>query len=113
MLHKHVITVGLAVALFGLVSTVAFAQSDSNVAVSRGVVATITALDATTGMATLKTDEGEVFELPTEWQWHVGHTVECDRIDARRPRLQDCKLWESAHAAGDTATRLDRHTSSR
>ena len=99
MLHKYVTTVGLALALLGLAATVVFAGDSASVPVSTGVVATITALDATTDMATLQTDAGEVFELPQRAQWHVGHKVECDRIDARRPRLQNCKLWESAHGA--------------
>ena len=99
MLHKYVTTVGLALALLGLAATVVFAGDSASVPVSTGVVATITALDATTDMATLQTDAGEVFELPQRAQWHVGHQVECDRIDARRPRLQNCKLWESAHGA--------------
>ena len=64
---------------------------------SRGAVATVTTIDATTGMATLKTEEGEVFEHPTGVQWHVGHKVICDRIYAPRPRFQHCQPWESAH----------------
>jgi len=100
MLHKHVTTVGLALALLGLAATVVFAGDSASVPVSTGVVATITALDATTDMATLQTDAGEVFELPQRAQWHVGHKVECDRIDAgARSRLQNCKPWESAHGA--------------
>jgi len=100
MLHKHVTTVGLALALLGLASTVVFAADSPNSAISTGVVATITALDATTDMATLQTAAGEVFELPQRVQWHVGHKVLCDRIDAgTRSRLQNCKLWESAHGA--------------
>ena len=100
MLHKHVTTVGLALALLGLASTVAFAQGTDNPA-SRGVVATITAIDANTDAATLQTEAGEVFELPQRSQWHVGHQVLCDRIaDARLPRLRHCQLWEEAHAGG-------------
>jgi len=99
MLRTHAMTVGLALVLLGLASTLGFAQEDSPY--SRGVVATITALDAQTDMATLKTEEGEVFELPQRSLWHVGYTVECDRIIAARPRLQNCQPWESAHGARD------------
>ena len=80
--------------------------------VSRGVVATITAIDARMEMATLQTETGEVFTLPKESQWHVGHKVLCGRIDAPRPRFQHCQLWESAHEAGDAATRREQSTSS-
>ncbi len=98
MLHKHVTTVGLALALLGLASTVAFAQGTDNPA-SRGVVATITAIDANTDVATLQTEAGEVFELPQRSQWHVGHKVLCDRIErAPWPQLQRCQLWEEVHS---------------
>ena len=104
MLHKHVTTVGLALALLGLASTVAFAQS-SNVPVSTGVVATITAIDANTDVATLQTEAGEVFELPQRSQWHVGHKVLCDRIEGgRHSRLQDCRLWEEVHSGVQSPT---------
>jgi len=98
MLHKHVTTVGLALALLGLASTVAFAQGTDNPA-SRGVVATITAIDANTDAATLQTEAGEVFELAQRSQWHVGHKVLCDRIErAPWPQLQRCQLWEEVHS---------------
>ena len=92
------ITLLTATLIAGFVS-VTLAQSQSpNVPVSTGVVATITTIDAKTRMATLTTEAGEVFELPKESLWHVGHKVECDRIaDARRPRLQHCQPWEPAH----------------
>ncbi len=112
MLHKYVITVGLAVALLGLASPAVFAQSP-NVPVTTGVVATITAIDANTSMATLQTQAGEVFELPQRSQWHMGHKVLCDRINGPRPRVQNCKLWESAHEAGDAATRREPQLSSK
>jgi hypothetical protein len=63
---------------------------------SKDVVATVTAIDASTTMATLTTEAGEVFEHPKESQWHVGHKVECKRIDQVPPRLQHCQPWESA-----------------
>ena len=61
-----------------------------------GVVATITSIDATHGMATLQSEGGEVFALPKGWAWKVGDKVLCDRIanGGRRPRLQACKPWQ-------------------
>jgi hypothetical protein len=95
------ITLLTATLIAGFVS-VTLAQSQ-NAPVSTGVVATITTIDAKTRMATLTTEAGEVFELPKESLWHVGHKVECDRIDAPRPRLQHCQSWESArHDTGDS-----------
>lgn len=86
---------GLALAILGLASTLAFAQNRGDVPDSRGVVATITTIDAKTGMATLKTEEGEVFELPKGWRWKMGDKVLCDRIGAGpRPRLQHCQPWK-------------------
>lgn len=103
MSHKHITTLGLALAVLGIVSTLGFVpvalaqDSGGDTPVSRGVVATVTALDANTGMATLQTDAGEVFERRQGWQWHVGHKVLCDRIEAVfRPRFQHCQPWESA-----------------
>ena len=60
-----------------------------------GVVATVTAVDTKTDMATLTTEAGEVFDLPKEELWKVGSTVECDRIDEGPvPRLQNCQPWD-------------------
>ena len=63
--------------------------------VSRGVVATITTIDAKTDMATLKTGAGEVFEVLKSRLWKVGDTVLCDQIDEvpSRLRFQHCRLW--------------------
>ena len=60
-----------------------------------GVVATVTAVDTKTDMATLTTEAGEVFDLPKEDLWKVGSKVECDRIDEGPvPRLQNCQPWD-------------------
>ena len=60
-----------------------------------GVFATVTAIDAQRGMATLTTDGGEVFPLPKDTLWHVGTRVECERVDNNvPPRLQHCQLWQ-------------------
>ncbi|HEY5864632.1 MAG TPA: hypothetical protein VI542_03630 [Candidatus Tectomicrobia bacterium] len=113
MLHTHLRTVGLALVLLGLAPMVVFAQPTSDGPGSRGVVATITAIDVKTEMATLQTETGEVFTLPKESQWHVGHKAICDRIDAARPWLQHCRIWESAHEPGDAATRRKQSPSSK
>jgi hypothetical protein len=59
-----------------------------------GVVATVTAVDTKTDMATLTTEAGEVFDLPQETLWKVGSQVECERVDPGRPRLQNCQPWD-------------------
>ena len=59
-----------------------------------GVVATVTAVDTKTDMATLTTEAGEVFDLPKEEIWKVGSQVECERVDPGRPRLQNCQPWD-------------------
>jgi len=88
----------LTATLIGGFVSVTLAQKGPDSSDSTGVVATVTTIDAKTRMATLTTEAGEVFELPKESLWHVGHKVECDRIaDARRPRLQHCQPWEPAH----------------
>ncbi len=82
----------LALLLLGWQAHPALGQSQ--VPISTGVVATITATDAKTNMATLQTEAGEVFELPKGWLWHMGDKVECDRIGGGlRPRLQHCQPW--------------------
>jgi hypothetical protein len=106
MLHKYATTVGLALALLGLASPVVFAQDSESPPSSSGVIATITAIDASTSVATLQTDAGEVFELPQRPQWHVGHKVLCDRMAAWRPRLQHCQPWEEAHSLAPRAGRF-------
>jgi len=64
-------------------------------AVTRGVVATVTAVDTKTDMATLTTEAGEVFDLPQEELWKVGSQVECDQTDDNpNPRLQNCQPWQ-------------------
>jgi hypothetical protein len=104
--------VGLALLLLGWQTQPTLGQQDTPL--SRGAVATITAIDTKTDMATLQTEAGEVFALPKEWQWHVGHKVLCDWIDAGPlfPRLRNCRPWETQHA-GDASLQRERHTSSR
>lgn len=96
MLYKHVKALGLALAILGLTSTLAFAQDSDTVPGSRGVVVTITSIDAKTGMAILKTEAGEAFELWKERLWKVGDKLLCDWRDGVPPRLwlQRCQLWK-------------------
>ncbi len=100
MWYKYTTTVGLALALLGLASTLASAQQSANDGpMSTGVIATITAIDANTSVATLQTNAGTVFELPQRAQWHVGTQVLCDQtVDRARPRLRHCQLWGEVHA---------------
>ena len=88
------------------------AQDSDSPPSSTGVVATITALDAKTGLATLQTEAGEVFELPKWRLWKVGDKVLCDRIDVLRPRFERCQPWQ-VHAAGGAAARREPHISSK
>ena len=61
---------------------------------STGVAGTVTALDTHHGMATLKTQDGEVCELPKASLWKVDSTVECDRVErGLHPQLQNGKPW--------------------
>ncbi|HEY5864657.1 MAG TPA: hypothetical protein VI542_03760 [Candidatus Tectomicrobia bacterium] len=99
MSHTHVTPMWLVLAILGLVSTLGFVPvtlaGSGDSPMSTGVVATVTAIDATRAVVTLRTEAGEVFEHPQEQQWHVGHKVLCDRIDGPRPQLMRCKPWES------------------
>ena len=56
------------------------------------VVATITAIHASNGTATLQTKSGEVYKLPKETSWKVGSQVECQRIEeGPLAMLQQCR----------------------
>ena len=94
MMTRHIVqSVLLTGALVVGAAPVIPAQSD-RIPVSTGVVATITSLDAHRGMATLKTEAGEVFALPKQTLWKVGDKVECDQIEnGWQSRLQDCRPW--------------------
>jgi hypothetical protein len=62
--------------------------------VATSVVATITTIDLTTGLATLQTEMGEQFALPKAVPWKVDDQVVCDRIGAGpRTRLHQCRPW--------------------
>jgi len=79
--------------ILGLVP-LATASDSGSPPVSRGVVATVTSIDNRKDMATLTTEEGEVFEMPKESLWKAGGKVECDLIEeGPHARLQDCQPW--------------------
>ena len=60
-----------------------------------GVVATVTAVDTKTGMATLKTQDGEVFQKSKYVVGAVGSKVECDRIDeGLHLQFRNCQPWK-------------------
>jgi hypothetical protein len=60
-----------------------------------GVIATVTAIDPRTGIATLATDGGEVFTIAKDSLWKVGTRLECERVADRTPaQLQYCLLWQ-------------------
>jgi len=94
MLRKYISAVLLMGALIlGLVPLAI--GPDAVLARATGVVATITALDGSTGEATLTTETGEVFTIALPGPWKVGDRVECDRVDdAPQIRLQRCQPWQ-------------------
>ena len=94
MIRQYIQITLLTGALIGRLASVALAERAPN-PISLGVVTTITVINAKTGMATLLTEHGEVFEVWKGWRWKAGDKVECDRIDAApRPWLQNCKPWQ-------------------
>lgn len=77
-----------------LVGLTALSPARPALARATGVIATVSAIDARTGMATLTTETGEQFTLPKGTLWRVGTRVECDRVeDAPQLRLQSCQPW--------------------
>src|SRR6516162_6995992 len=61
----------LGIVLVGAVLLTRTDRTDAPPAATR-VVATITTIDRTTGLATLQTAQGERFALPTAALWQVG-----------------------------------------
>lgn len=61
------------------------------------VVATVITIDVDMNMATLRTEEGKTFELPSHSLWHVGHKLLCDRRWGARLEFQNCQRWEANH----------------
>ena len=92
MIRQFVPTVLIAGTL--LLGLVTLSNADIRTPVSTSVVATVTAIDTHNSMATLKTENGEVYELPKDSLWQVGSKVECDRVEvAPSPQLQNCQPW--------------------
>jgi len=59
-----------------------------------GAFATITAIDARTGIASLQVDSGEMFTVPSDRPWKVGMRVLCDRVGDGTPHyLERCLPW--------------------
>jgi len=94
---RRIIQDGLITGLLvvGLVSLV-HAGDQEKVAVSRGIVLTIVAIDPKTDTASLKTQRGEEeFQTTAYASWKVGDKVECDLVETvRGPKLHDCKPWQ-------------------
>jgi hypothetical protein len=60
-----------------------------------GEFATVTAVDARRGTATLQTQTGETFTLPKNSSWAVGTRVLCDRVSDGTPHyLERCLVWQ-------------------
>ena len=110
--HMGLWGVGLALLLLGWQAQPVVGESE-NLQISTGVVATITAIDANTNMATLRTEAGEVYEMPKHSRWTMDDKVLCDRIEGGwHSRLQHCRLWQVVYASSDASSRRERHTSS-
>jgi|RhiMetdeSRZDD1v2_1073273.scaffolds.fasta_scaffold466420_3 hypothetical protein len=100
---RHIVQSALLTGILVMVMVpVTLAQKSDQRPDANGMVATITAIDRRTGMATLTTETGEVFALPKETLWHVGSKVKCERVDFRLQRLDaaphshlgNCKPWQ-------------------
>ena len=92
MQHAMVLTVllGGALVLGGVTWRPAHAGQSGPVLTE--VVATITAIHASNGTATLQTKSGEVYKLPKETAWKVGSQVACQRIEeGPLAMLQQCQ----------------------
>jgi hypothetical protein len=97
MRRPGIATMCLAGLLVCAGATSSFASKDDPHAASRGVVVTVIAMDPSSTMATLQTQDGALYQLPTETSWKVGDQIECDLMEASlRPevRLQHCRPWQ-------------------
>ena len=94
MLRRYVSTAFLSGSL--LFGSLVLAPSPSTLlAKAVGEFATITAVDARTGMATLQTQGGETFTVPKDRSWKVGTRVLCDRVSDGTPHyLERCLPWQ-------------------
>jgi hypothetical protein len=94
MLRRYVSTAFLTGSL--LFGSLFLAPSPSTLlAKAVGEFATITAVDARRGMATLQTQGGETFTVPKDRSWSVGTRVLCDRVSDGTPHyLERCLVWQ-------------------
>ena len=95
MRRQWVVTTLLMSTLITGFVTISLADKNDPHPGSTGVVVTITAIDPHNDMATLKTEDGAIYELPKEASWKVGDKVECDMMEpTMSPRLRNCRPWK-------------------
>jgi hypothetical protein len=94
MLRRYVSTAFLTSSL--LFGSLILAPSPSTLlAKAVGEFATVTAVDARTGTATLQTPGGETFTVSKDRSWTVGTRVLCDRVSDGTPHYLDrCLVWQ-------------------
>jgi hypothetical protein len=94
MLRRYVSTAFLSGSL--LFGTLFLAPSPSTLlAKAVGEFATVTAVDARRGTATLQTQAGETFTMSKDSAWTVGTRVLCDRVSDGTPHyLERCLVWQ-------------------
>jgi len=94
MLRRYVSTALLSGSL--LFGSLFLASSPSTLlAKAVGEFATITAIDARRGIATLQTQGGETFTVSKDRSWTVGTRVLCDRVSDGTPHyLERCLVWQ-------------------
>jgi hypothetical protein len=94
MLRRSISTAFLSGSL--LLGSLFLASSPSTLlAKAVGEFATVTAVDARKGTATLQTQGGETFILPKDSSWTVGTRVLCDRVSDGTPNyLERCLVWQ-------------------
>ena len=94
MLRRYVSTAFLSGSLL-LGSLFLTSSSSTLLAKAVGEFATITAVDARRGTATLQTQGGETFTMPKDRSWAVGTRVLCDRVSDGTPHyLERCLVWQ-------------------
>jgi hypothetical protein len=94
MLRRYVSTAFLSGSL--LLGSLLVAPSPSTLlAKAVGEFATVTAVDARRGVATLQTQAGETFTVTKDSSWTVGTRVLCDRVSDGTPHYLDrCLVWQ-------------------
>jgi hypothetical protein len=94
MLRRYVSTALLTSSL--LFGSLLLAPSPSTLqAKAVGVFATVTTIDARTGIATLEVAGGETFAVPKDSLWKVGTRMLCERVSDGVPHsLERCMPWQ-------------------